>query len=121
MRVLGLTWRPSGSQYAIRCARRGDVGRSERTAPACRRRRGIFLGRARSGPSEAIRPLGVMRPGREGEWLTQRSPGARRGEGTGTRASWVIKKGSTVAGRLELDIPWAVSQAFRTPVHMEYA
>jgi hypothetical protein len=43
------------------------------------------------------------------------------GEGTGTRASWVIKKGSTVAGRLELDIPWAVSQALRTPVHMEYA
>ena len=42
VRALGLTWRPSGSQYAIRCARRGGVGRSERTAPACRRRRGIF-------------------------------------------------------------------------------
>ncbi len=41
--------------------------------------------------------------------------------GTGTRASWSIEKGSTVAGWLELDIPWAVSQALRTRVHMDCA
>lgn len=44
----------SCTEYAIRRARRGDVGRSELTAPACRRRRGICLGSTPSDRSGAI-------------------------------------------------------------------
>ena len=52
--VLGPTWWPHVPQYAIRWVRRGDVGRSELTAPACRRRRGICLGSTPSDRSGAI-------------------------------------------------------------------